>query len=891
MRSSEIYSRWLNYFSQHDHKILPSASLVSQDPSILFTIAGMVPFIPYIIGTEPAPDPRVATIQKCIRTNDIENVGHTTRHGTFFQMCGNFSFGDYFKETAIELAFGLLTDAIPNGGYGLEADRLWFTIWDEDKVSYDVLTNALGIDPKHVVKLTKEQIFWSTGQPGPAGPCCEIHYDRGPEYGPEAVGGTVDPGGDRYLEVWNLVFDEFLRGEGEGKNFPLLGELAQKTVDTGAGLERIAFLLQNKQNMYEIDQVFPIISTTEGITGKTYGANAQDDIRMRVVADHIRSSLMLISDGVHPGNDGREYVLRRLLRRAVRSIRLLGVNDLALPELLPVSMMAMKDSYPELEQNFAQISQIAYTEEESFHRTLTAGTQILDVAVKKAKQTDSTLSGADAFTLHDTYGFPIDLTVEMAEEKGIKVDKVGYAQCMQEQKDRARKDAQAKKTGHVDAAIYRTLQEKSGGATKFLGYTDTSASAEIIGLIVAGKEQNIVTDNCKLDLFLDRTPFYAEQGGQLADHGQITTAEGAVFMVEDVQMPIKGLYMHRGKLISGTLKIGEIANAEIDVDRRGAIARAHNATHMLHKVLHEYLGEQATQVGSENSPSRLRFDFRHSTQLTSADLKAIETRLNYMVRQNLAVAAELMPLEQAQSLGAQALFGEKYGDTVRVVTIGDDWSKEICTGTHTKHTGEIGLITIVGEYSVGSGVRRIEALVGEGAYAESARNKKMLAELSALTHTQITELPAQVESLMEKLKVAEKELAGLRKAQIATAYTQILESAQQIASVKFIAHDFGEISSADELRSAATDLRAKVAQESAVVAVFGVLKAKPMVVIATTETARESGIKAGALVGIAAKVLGGGGGGKPDIAQGGGSDVTRIPSAITEISQMLVQDA
>lgn len=434
MRTAEIRKRWLDYFAKHDHHIAESVSLISPDPSILFTIAGMVPFTPYIIGTEKSPYPRIASVQKCIRTNDIDNVGRTTRHGTFFQMCGNFSFGDYFKEGALDLAFGLLTSSIDDGGYGLDKNRLWVTIWDQDDVSYQHLTKVIGLDPQHIVRLTREEIFWSTGQPGPAGPCAEIHYDRGPEFGPEAVGGTVDPGGDRYLEIWNLVFDQYLRGEGQGKNFPLLNELDQTAIDTGAGLERIAYLLQGKNNMYETDEVYPVIQAVERITGKTYGRNEDDDVLMRVIADHVRSSMMLIADGVLPGNDGRGYVLRRLIRRAVRSVRLLGYGELAYPELLPVTKDAMKESYPVLEENFDKISKIAYAEEQAFRRTLTAGTQIFEQAATEAISAGSQLPGDAAFTLHDTYGFPIDLTLEMAAEKGITVDELGFRQLMQEQK-------------------------------------------------------------------------------------------------------------------------------------------------------------------------------------------------------------------------------------------------------------------------------------------------------------------------------------------------------------------------------------------------------------------------------------------------------------------------
>ncbi|MFC5370085.1 alanine--tRNA ligase [Arcanobacterium bovis] len=887
MRSAEIRDRWLDYFRNHDHEIVDSVPLVSPDPSILFTIAGMVPFIPYIIGTEPAPFPRVASVQKCIRTNDIDNVGRTTRHGTFFQMCGNFSFGDYFKEGAIDLAFGLLTAPISEGGYGLDGDRLWVTIWEEDQVSFDALTKTIGMDPKHIVKLKREEIFWSTGQPGPAGPCAEIHYDRGPEFGPEAVGGTVDPGGDRYLEIWNLVFDEFLRGEGEGKNFPLLGNLDQTAIDTGAGLERIAYLLQGKRNMYETDQVYPVIAATEEMTGKKYGANEEDDVRMRIIADHVRSSLMLIGDGVRPGNDGRGYVLRRLIRRAVRSVRLLGVDEVALPHLLPASMNAMKESYPEVGTDFDRISQVAYAEEDAFRRTLTSGIQIFDVAVDKAKSAGISLPGSDAFTLHDTYGFPIDLTLEMAAEKGIKVDEQGFRALMQEQKDRARADAQAKKSGHVDATVYHEIQEKSGGDTEFLGYSEYAAEARVLGILQDGKPVPAVEGPAEIDVVLDRTPFWAEQGGQLADRGEISIAGGGLMTVDDVQMPVKGLHVHRGTLTEGKIALDDTVFAQINTDRRGQIARAHTATHMIHKALHEHLGEQATQAGSENAPSRLRFDFRHGSQIPVDVMESIEARVNSQLQNNLEVTDQEMDIDAARELGAMALFGEKYGKVVRVVSVGGDWSRELCAGTHVKSAGEIGMVTVLGESSIGSGVRRIEALVGREAYAAGAKERALLSQLSTLAHVRPEELPEHVDSLLNKLKAAEKQIASLRKDQMMSSYQTILNNVSSFGDVELASHNFGELSSADEIRNAATDLRNQLSSRKAAVALFGVLKDRPVVVVATTPSAAAAGVKAGALVGVAAKILGGGGGGKDDLAQGGGTDATKISQAIAAIEERL----
>ncbi|MGQ4496898.1 alanine--tRNA ligase, partial [Dermabacteraceae bacterium P13101] len=734
MRSAEIRQRWLDYFARKNHTIVPSASLVSPDPSILFTIAGMVPFIPYIVGTEKAPYPTAASVQKCIRTNDIENVGKTTRHGTFFQMAGNFSFGDYFKEGAIDLAWELLTSSQADGGFGLDGDRMWVTLWENDDESFHHLTKVVGLDPAHIVRLPKEENFWDTGQPGPAGPCAEWHYDRGPAYGPEAVGGNVDPGGDRYLEIWNLVFDQYMRGEGKGKNYPLLGELDQKAIDTGLGVERVAYLLQGKENMYETDQVFPVIEHAQRLTDRVYGSgDVEADVRMRVVADHVRSALMLVGDGVRPGNEGRGYVLRRLIRRAVRSMRLLGYDKPAMPELLPVSQAVMRESYQVLADEFDRIQDVIYSEEETFRRTLTTGTTIFDNVARKLKDSGSaTLPGEDAFKLHDTYGFPIDLTLEMANEVGLKVDEDGFRAAMQEQRERARADAVAKKTGHSDTALYNQLLQEMGDATRFLGYTDFTAKVKVGSVLVDGKLVDEVSAPAQVEVILDQTPFYAEMGGQLADQGTISLDNGAVVEVDDVQSPVKGLAVHRGRLVEGTLAAGTHGVAAIDTERRGAIARAHTATHMVHQAIREELGDSTTQAGSENSPGRMRFDFRYNNQVPRSSLEQIEGRVNSMLVEDLEVTDQQMSLDEAKALGAMALFGEKYGNVVRVVSIGGDWSRELCGGTHISSTAKIGSISLLGEASIGSGVRRVDALVGRSAQRFQAKEHALVSQLSEM---------------------------------------------------------------------------------------------------------------------------------------------------------------
>ena len=894
MRTSEIRTRWLDYFASKDHHVAPSVSLISPEPSILFTVAGMVPFIPYILGTESAPWPRATSVQKCIRTNDIDNVGKTTRHGTFFQMNGNFSFGDYFKEGAIDFAWELLTTPQARGGYGLDGDRLWMTIWEKDEVSFNHWTKTIGVDPERVQRLPFEEISWSTGQPGPAGACCEIHYDRGPAYGPDG-GPIVDVAGDRFLEIWNLVFDEFVRGEGEGHDFELVGTLDKTAIDTGAGLERLAFIMQDKPNMYEIDEVFPVIEAAQEMSGKTYGLGAagpnaggayDDDVRMRVVADHVRSALMLISDGVRPGNDGRGYVLRRLIRRAVRSMRLLGVEDAALPTLLTASKNVMSLSYPELDSNWETIQDVAYAEEDAFRRTLSAGTTILDAAVASAKEATGApvISGASAFSLHDTYGFPIDLTLEMAAEQGVAVDEEGFRSLMAEQKERARADARSKKTGHTDVRVFHEIEKQMGGGSTFLGYTEEAAEGTVQALLVDGASAPAASAPAEVEVILDRTPFYAEMGGQLADHGTIRLAGGGVVEVHDVQAPIRGLSVHRGTLTEGTMSVGEKAYAQIDGARRLAIARAHTATHMVYAGLRSVVSPDATQAGSENSPSRLRFDFRHSSAVDASQLGDIEALVNEKLAEDLTVTTEEMSLDEAKAQGAIALFGEKYGSRVRVVTIGDGFDRELCGGTHVPTTGHIGRITLLGEGSIGSGVRRIDALVGDGAYEFQAKEHALVAQLSHLVGGRAEELPGRIETLLAKLRDSEKELEKIRTEQALSRGGELAASAHAVGAVNFVGAAVGAVPSADALRTLALDVRERLGNErGAVVALGGIVAGKPSLVVATNEAAREHSVKAGALVRAVGKHMGGGGGGRDDIAQGGGTKPEGLEAAIDAI--------
>lgn len=903
MKSQDIASRWLDFFAQKDHAPVPSASLVSPDPSLLFTIAGMVPFIPYFLGQETPPYQRAASVQKCIRTADIEEVGKTVRHGTFFQMCGNFSFGDYFKEQAIPFAWELLTTPQEQGGYGLDPERLWVTVYEEDDEAARIWREDVGVPAERIQRLGKADNYWNTGQPGPGGPCSEIFYDRGPAYGQDG-GPAVDD--TRYMEIWNLVFMQYQLSEVRTKeDFDVAGELANKNIDTGLGLERLAMVLQGVENMYETDQVRPVLDRAAALAGKEYTSTEDpadphyaDDVRLRMVADHVRSALMLITDGVVPGNEGGGYVLRRLIRRAVRAMRLMGVTDPVLPELLPVSRDAMQGTYPEVGRDFDRISRVAYNEEKAFLRTIAAGTARMDSAVTAAKSaaqspgaTAAGISGADAFELHDTYGFPIDLTLEMAQEAGVAVDEAGFRELMTEQRTRARQDAKSKKSGHVDSSAYRELQ--AGGDTVFTGYTEHTTASRIRGLLSGGQQVASAAAGQELELVLDATPFYAESGGQAADTGYIT-GDGFVLEVMDVQAPVRGLSVHRVKVTEGEVPAGAEAVGAIDLQRRLDAQKAHTGTHLVHAALHQILGPEATQSGSFNKEGYLRFDFRWGEAMSEMARSEVEDVSNLAIRDNHPVLTREMSLEEARGLGAMSLFGEKYGDRVRVVEVNGAWSRELCGGTHVGATAEIGSLALLGEQSVGSGNRRVEALVGLDAFRHLATERTLVNELTGLLKVPADQVKDRVAGTLARLKDVEKELAGLRAAQLQAEAGRLVEQAVDVsgaqATVRLLAHDAGPVGSGDELRSLVLDLRSRLENASgnaagtpAVVAMAGTAKGRPLVVIGTNQAARDAGLKAGALVKTACGVLGGGGGGKDDVAQGGGQDAGRIADALSAV--------
>ncbi|MBH5337957.1 alanine--tRNA ligase [Streptomyces pactum] len=889
MESAEIRRRWLRFFEERGHTVVPSASLIADDPTLLLVPAGMVPFKPYFLGEVKPPFDRATSVQKCVRTPDIEEVGKTTRHGTFFQMCGNFSFGDYFKEGAIKLAWELLTTPVADGGYGLEPERLWITVYQEDDEAERIWRDVIGVPAERIQRLGMGPNFWSMGVPGPCGPCSEINYDRGPEFGVEGGPAVND---ERYVEIWNLVFMQYERGEGSGKeDFPILGDLPSKNIDTGLGLERLAMILQGVRNMYETDTLRVVMDTATELTGVRYGADDASDVSLRVVADHLRTSVMLIGDGVTPGNEGRGYVLRRIMRRAIRNMRLLGATEPVIGRLVDTVIGTMGEQYPELITDRKRIETVALAEEAAFLKTLKAGTNILDTAVTETKAAGGTvLPGDKAFLLHDTWGFPIDLTLEMASEQGLSVDEEGFRRLMKEQRERAKADAQAKKTGHADLTAYREIAD-TAGATDFTGYTTTESESTVVGLLVDGVPSPAASEGDEVEVILDRTPFYAEGGGQIGDSGRIRLDSGAVIEVRDVQKPVPGVHVHKGTVQVGEVTVGAAAYAAIDVRRRRAIARAHSATHLTHQALRDALGPTAAQAGSENQPGRFRFDFGSPSAVPTTVLTDVEQKINEVLARELDVQAEVMSLDEAKKQGAIAEFGEKYGERVRVVTIGD-FSKELCGGTHVHNTAQLGLVKLLGESSIGSGVRRIEALVGVDAYNFLAREATVVSQLTGLLKGRSEELPERVAGMLAKLKDAEKEIEKFRAEKVLAAAAGLAESARDVHGVALVTGQVPDGTGADDLRKLVLDVRGRIqGGRPAVVALFTTANGRPLTVIATNEAARERGLKAGDLVRTAAKTLGGGGGGKPDVAQGGGQNPQAVGEAIEAVERLVAERA
>ncbi|MDA8372359.1 MAG: alanine--tRNA ligase [Nocardiopsaceae bacterium] len=890
METAEIARRFLAFFEENGHTVVPSASLVAEDPTLLFVPAGMVPFKPYFLGQRTPPYSRATSVQKCIRTNDIEEVGKTSRHATFFQMLGNFSFGDYFKERAIPLAWKLVTDSVADGGFGFDPERLWVTVFHEDDEAEAIWRDGVGVPAERIQRRGMADNFWSMGVPGPCGPCSEIFYDRGPEHGRD---GGPEADEDRYVEVWNLVFMQYERGPGSDKEgYPILGELPRKNIDTGMGLERMATFLQSVDNIYETDTLGRILRDAADRTGVGYGDNERSDVMLRVIADHTRSATMLVADGVRPANEKGGYVLRRILRRTIRNLRLLSGDDRSfLHGLTGTVIEAMEGIYPELRANADMIHNVIDAEEKNFADTLRSGTALFNRAAEKTRATGgTTFSGSDAFQLHDTYGFPIDLTLEMAEEQGLTVDEETFHSLMQEQRDAAKRDAKAKKLGNADISVYAGLLDDSG-ATDFLGYTDHESESRILGLIVGGEASPAARAGDRVEVVLDRTPFYAESGGQLADKGTIVADGRGVVDIDDVQKPIPGLFVHRGTVRSGELVVDDHVHAAIDSDRRASVSRAHSATHLIHSALRNTLGPSTGQAGSENQPGRLRFDFTANKALSTGELAEVEDEVNTVLAGDIQVRDFQTSLEEALSMGALAMFGEKYGDQVRVVEM-SDYSRELCGGTHVAATGQLGIVKLLGESSVGSGVRRVEAAVGIDAFRRLSRESLLVGRLAEQLKAPREELPQRIDAMVARLRSAEKEIEKLRAAQVLQAAEGLAKSARDHGAVRVVTHHAPDGTTADDLRKLALDVRGRLGEDRpAVVAVAAVPADRPVVVVAVNKAGRQQGFKAGELVGIAARALGGGGGGKPDVAQGGGTDAAAVDTALQTLEQRVADTA
>jgi len=900
MESAEIVRRFLAYFEQRGHTVVPSASLIADDPTLLLVNAGMQPFKPYFLGQQTAPFRRAASAQKCVRTPDIEEVGKTARHATFFQMLGNFSFGDYFKDDAIPYAWELLTRSESEGGFGFPEERLWATVYLDDDEAARIWRDVVGLPESRIQRRGLLDNYWHMGVPGPGGPCSEIYYDRGPEYGRE---GGPEADEDRYLEVWNLVFMQYrLSAVRRKDDFDVEGELPSRNIDTGMGLERMAAILQGVDNIYEVDTMWKVLDRAAELTEQKYGHDHQVDVALRVVADHVRTAVMMVADGVLPSNESRGYVLRRILRRTVRNLRLLaggqrggtggarrgGQEEQFLHELTATAIDELGRQFPELRQDAPRIHGVIDAEETTFGTTLRTGSAIFDAAVGEVKRRGTgTITGEQAFQLHDTYGFPIELTLEMAAEQGLVVDEDGFRRLMAQQRQRAKQDSIEKKTGNADISVLAALLERSG-PVDFTGYEQVAGEATVTGLLVGGASVPAAGAGTDVEVVLDRTPFYAEGGGQLADAGVIRgagsgAAAGAEVEVHDVQSPVPGLIVHRGRVTAGEILVGNPVYAEIDTERRRAVSRSHTATHLVHRAFRGALGESAAQAGSENAPGRLRFDFTAAGAVPASVLRDAEAEVNNVLINDLDVRAFITPIDEARAMGAIALFGEKYGDQVRVVEVGD-YSRELCGGTHVARSGQLGLVKILGESSIGSGVRRVEALVGTDAFRFLATESVLVSQLSEQLKAPREELPERVAALVTRVRDAERELDRLRSAQLLGAAAELASGAEDIGGTAFVAHRVPDGTTADGIRKLALDIRGRLpAGRPAVVMVTGVPADRPTVVVAVGERARELGLTAGSLVREAAGRLGGGGGGRDDVAQGGGSALgDRTTAAIEE---------
>ena len=879
---NELREMFLAFFETKGHLRLPSFSLIPQnDASLLLINSGMAPMKPYFTGEQEPPRHRVTTCQKCIRTGDIENIGKTARHGTYFEMLGNFSFGDYFKKDAIHWAWEFLTSP---EWVGLDPDRLYPSVFEgnettpADDEAFRIWNEEIGIPAHRIFKFGKADNFWEHGS-GPCGPCSEIYYDRGPEWGCGKPGCTVGCDCDRYIEVWNVVFSQF---DNDGEDH--YTELKQKNIDTGMGLERLACVCQGVPSLFDVDTVMNITRKVSDITGAHYGQSHEKDVSLRVITDHIRSATFMICDGVLPSNEGRGYVLRRLLRRAARHGKLLGVNKPFLYEVCDTVIHENEGHYPELRERQDYITKVIRVEEENFAKTIDGGLRIFNEMLEghKAKG-EQTFSGADAFKLYDTYGFPIDLTLEMVEEQGMKLDEDEFHKQMEEQRQRARKAREALgDLGWAGVEFGKEVPE-----TEFMGYeNDSITGARVVALVVENEQAEELMPGVEGIVVLDKTPFYAEMGGQVADHGVIAKSgeDGCLFQVTDVQKNKGGKYMHYGKVTEGVLKLGDTVSAQIDVPRRKAIMRAHSATHLLDKALRTVLGDHVHQAGSLVEPDRLRFDFTHFSAMTAEELAQVSAVVNEAVLEGYDIHTDVMPIEEAKKRGAIALFGEKYGDIVRVVDMGDGYSVEFCGGTHLDNTAKVGVFHISSEFSVASGVRRIEATTGKASLDVMNRNQEMLFQAAAALKAKPGELRDRAEHLMAEMKDLKQLVEKFRSKDAMGEAERILFAAHDVGGLKVLTATIPD-ADANRLRSMGDFLRDK---DPRVVAVLATVQGEKITFLSVCgKEAIQKGVKAGDIIKQVSAIAGGSGGGKPDSAMGGGKNVVMLDNALAMVDNVV----
>ena len=862
---NELREMFLSFFEKKGHLRLPSFSLIPQnDASLLLINSGMAPMKPYFTGEVEPPRHRVCTCQKCIRTGDIENIGKTARHGTYFEMLGNFSFGDYFKREAIHWSWEFLTEVV-----GLDKSRLYPSVYENDDEAFDIWNKEIGIAPERIFRFGKEDNFWEHGS-GPCGPCSEIYYDRGEKYGCGKPGCTVGCDCDRYMEVWNNVFSQF-NNDGHG-NYT---ELAQKNIDTGMGLERLAVVCQNVNSLFDVDTVMNITNKVTELTGASYGQSVKMDVSLRVITDHIRASTFMIADGVLPSNEGRGYVLRRLLRRAARHGKLLGVNQPFLYRVVETVVQENETHYGYLREREAYITKIVKVEEENFARTIDGGMKIFAemLADHKAKG-ETEFSGADAFKLYDTYGFPIDLTLEMVADEDMTLDQDSFAKLMQEQKLRAREARKA--LGDLAwAGIELGLDNTP---TKFVGYEKYACDAKVLAVCVGDEVSGSIAGGEDGIIVLDQTPFYAEMGGQVADHGTISMGE-CTFRVNDVQKDKGGKYLHHGTMLQGSLKVDDTVNAAIDVDRRKAIMRAHSATHLLQKALSTVLGDHVHQAGSFVEPDHLRFDFTHYSALTQEELAKVNAIVQDSILEGYPIDVREMPIDEAKKLGATALFSEKYGQVVRVVNMGN-YSIEFCGGTHLDNTAKVGAFELLGEGSVASGVRRIEAVTGKACLAKMEASSAILDEASAKLKVKPDELTAKVQANLEEIKELKRQIEQFKAKESAGEVDSLLRGAKEIGELKVLTAKLNGADAA-KLRQLGDMLRDKAPNIVGVLASIGEGKLSFSAICG--KQAVSKGVKAGELMKMVCSACGGSGGGKPDSAMGGGKDVSKVDEALAQV--------